>query len=305
MARDDFNAETKDELAKRVGVRCSNSQCRQTTSGPRDDPTKSINIGVAAHICAASDGGPRYHREMPAEHRASIDNGIWLCQNCAKMVDNDVARYSVRVLREWKEEAELAARNALEGRAAEARYLRHRGEEPDIIAEGPAEQLQRERRGEPRVPRLHFEVLLDPSHLGVIIRESPVAPKEPEDLANPNDEDPMGRILLANIGRSAAVRLRLTLPIQILSASPFPDEANAYRKDQVVQHEVLVRVLRPGAVMITVTNRLSAPIGIGFAPEAYDQREVVNENGRTKVRRKLAVQTLEAFRIRAAAKRRP
>jgi len=124
MARDDFNADTKDELAKRVGVRCSNPQCRQSTSGPRDDPAKSINIGVAAHICAASEGGPRYHREMPAEQRASINNGIWLCQNCAKMVDNDVARFSVRVLLKWKEAAELAARNGLEGRAVEARILR-------------------------------------------------------------------------------------------------------------------------------------------------------------------------------------
>jgi hypothetical protein len=120
MARDDFNTDTKDELAKRVGVRCSNPECRKTTSGPRHDPTKSINIGVAAHICAASNGGPRYQREMPTAQRASIYNGIWLCQNCAKMVDNDVSRYSVCVMRKWKEDAELAARNALEGSAAKA-----------------------------------------------------------------------------------------------------------------------------------------------------------------------------------------
>lgn len=34
--RDDFNPEVKDVLAKRVGARCSNPNCRQTTSGPRE-----------------------------------------------------------------------------------------------------------------------------------------------------------------------------------------------------------------------------------------------------------------------------
>ncbi len=47
--RDDFPLPVKDALAKRVGYRCSNPQCRQSTSGPQDDPTKFVNTGVAAH----------------------------------------------------------------------------------------------------------------------------------------------------------------------------------------------------------------------------------------------------------------
>jgi hypothetical protein len=114
--RDEFSAWAKDLLAKRVGQRCSNPSCRQPTSGPQDDATKAINIGVAAHIAAASPGGPRYDSEMTPEQRGAPNNGLWLCQNCAKLVDNDSARYPAELLRSWKAEAEGAAASALERR---------------------------------------------------------------------------------------------------------------------------------------------------------------------------------------------
>ena len=55
--RDDFDKETKETLARRVGYLCSNPSCRKPTSGPQTDPAKAINLGVAAHITAASLGG--------------------------------------------------------------------------------------------------------------------------------------------------------------------------------------------------------------------------------------------------------
>jgi len=113
--RDDFDVKTIETLAKRVGYRCSNPSCRKATSGPRSDPEKVLNIGVAAHITAASEDGPRYNTKLTAKGRSSIDNGIWLCQSCAKLVDNDVERYTVEVLREWKRRAEEAALRAVEG----------------------------------------------------------------------------------------------------------------------------------------------------------------------------------------------
>ena len=113
--RDDFDVKTKETLAKRVGYWCSNPGCRKLTSGPRSDPEKVLNIGVAAHITAASEGGPRYDPSLTPEERRSVDNGIWLCQNCAKLVDNDVQRYTVVLLREWKERAEEAALREVEG----------------------------------------------------------------------------------------------------------------------------------------------------------------------------------------------
>lgn len=107
--RDDFKADVKDLLAKRAGMKCSNPNCRRSTSGPQEDPSKVLNIGVAAHIAAASKGGPRYDQQMSPQERRSEANGIWLCQTCAKLVDNDEVRYSVDLLRHWRRLSEEAA----------------------------------------------------------------------------------------------------------------------------------------------------------------------------------------------------
>lgn len=107
--RDDFSLKTKEILAKRVGYRCSNPACRKLTVGANDDTQSVTNIGVAAHICAASEGGPRYDYHMTSDERKSIENGIWLCQSCAKLIDSDVLRYTVEKLRQWKKQAEEKA----------------------------------------------------------------------------------------------------------------------------------------------------------------------------------------------------
>jgi hypothetical protein len=114
--RDDFSIQVKDLLAKRVGFRCSNPACRKPTSGPQEDPAKSINIGVAAHITAASPDGPRYNPASTSDERGSASNGAWLCQTCAKLVDNDANRYTTEVLLHWKAVSESAALRSLENR---------------------------------------------------------------------------------------------------------------------------------------------------------------------------------------------
>ena len=87
--RDNFDTKTKEIIANRVGYQCYNPNCRKPTTGPQENNHKAINIGVAAHITAAAEGGPRYEPELTSEERKSSENGIWLCQNCAKLVDND------------------------------------------------------------------------------------------------------------------------------------------------------------------------------------------------------------------------
>jgi hypothetical protein len=104
--RDDFLAADKEVLAKRVGFRCSNLKCRKLTAGPQADTLKAVNIGVAAHITAAAPGGPRFESALSAKERASIENGIWLCQSCAKLIDNDPIRFTAAELRQWKLVAE-------------------------------------------------------------------------------------------------------------------------------------------------------------------------------------------------------
>ena len=114
--RDDFPIKIKETLAKRVGNICSNPTCGHSTSGPQENPEKSINVGVAAHITGASPGGPRFDSNLTSRKRQSIENGIWLCQTCAKLIDSDEKRYTVEVLRKWKTEAEETARIRLEGK---------------------------------------------------------------------------------------------------------------------------------------------------------------------------------------------
>jgi len=114
--RDDFSLKTKELLADRVANRCSNPGCRQQTSGPQEDLTKVVNIGVAAHITAASTDGPRFDPSLTPDQRRSVKNGIWLCQSCAKLVDNDLIRYAADVLCQWKVQAEKSAAQELEYR---------------------------------------------------------------------------------------------------------------------------------------------------------------------------------------------
>jgi hypothetical protein len=112
-ARDGFLKDSKEILAKRVGMRCSNPNCRRPTSGPQEHPRKAVNIGVAAHICAAAPGGPRYDPRMTSVERGDIDNGLWLCQTCAKLVDNDTHHYTADLLRQWRRLSEAAAQTAV------------------------------------------------------------------------------------------------------------------------------------------------------------------------------------------------
>lgn len=139
MMRDDFPQPVKEQLAKRVGIRCSNPQCRQQTSGPQAEGTGAVNIGVAAHITAAARNGPRYDSKLTSEERRSPDNGIWLCQTCAKLVDSDTGAHPADILRDWKEIAEATALLELKGlRVApdnRAQLTKLDDELPELVAE--------------------------------------------------------------------------------------------------------------------------------------------------------------------------
>jgi hypothetical protein len=108
--RDEFPEEVKRALANRASHVCSNPRCMGPTSGPQEDPAKALNIGVAPHITAASPGGARYDDSLTPEQRKDARNGIWLCQNCAKLVDNDESQFPVEHLRAWKVMREVEAR---------------------------------------------------------------------------------------------------------------------------------------------------------------------------------------------------
>ena len=103
--RDDFTQATKNRLAKQARYHCSNPSCRKLTSAPTSDGSKEMNIGVAAHICAAAPGvgARRYRADMTRDQRKSHENGIWLCQDCAKAIDSDDPIFTEAFLHSWKQ----------------------------------------------------------------------------------------------------------------------------------------------------------------------------------------------------------
>src|ERR1700704_6288244 len=107
--RDDFLKQTVTEIAKGVGYRCSNPDCARPTVAANAEQDGVITIGVGAHICAASQGGPRYNAAQTREARRGKDNGIWLCQNCGRLIDVDPAKYTVELLISWKRTAQERA----------------------------------------------------------------------------------------------------------------------------------------------------------------------------------------------------
>lgn len=113
--RDDFTAKTKEILAKRVGYICSNPDCGKPTVGPNEDVEKATSIGIAAHITAASIGGPRFDDKIDPSERIHITNGIWLCANCSILIDRDEKRYPPAMLKDWKSIAENNMLEAIRG----------------------------------------------------------------------------------------------------------------------------------------------------------------------------------------------
>src|ERR1700680_2722617 len=109
MQRDEFTEAAKRAIAARVAYRCSNPDCRAPTAGPQVEAGKTLNVGVAAHILAAAPGGPRHDPALSPEQRSDIANAIWLCQSCAKLIDNDPQRFTSGVLLAWKALAEAVA----------------------------------------------------------------------------------------------------------------------------------------------------------------------------------------------------
>lgn len=102
-------------MGDRVGYRCSCPTCRRLTIGPTREISAPLLIAEAAHITAATAGGPRFDDNLTSEERIAIENGIWLCATCHTMVDKDRDHFSCDLLREWRATAEDLARREVEG----------------------------------------------------------------------------------------------------------------------------------------------------------------------------------------------
>ena len=103
--RHDFDDDVARAAADRTADRCSTPHCRALTSGPTNDRTKSLNVGVTLPISSIAPEGPRHDATLSDEARHAEGNAIWLCYTCARQVNADVARFPAQLLRAWKTSA--------------------------------------------------------------------------------------------------------------------------------------------------------------------------------------------------------
>lgn len=105
-SRHDFSKGVIEALSKRASYICSNPKCRcLTIAATKLNEEKFTYLGVAAHITAAAEGGPRYDGDLTRSERSSIGNGIFLCGSCSIMIDkNNGLDYSCELLMKWKDE---------------------------------------------------------------------------------------------------------------------------------------------------------------------------------------------------------
>lgn len=109
-------------------------------------------------ITAASPGGPRYDSKLSSEERSGHGNGIWLCQNCAKLVDNDPTRFTIDVLKTWKDRAEEESK----GRVGKTANSIIRGSSASIEIIEALRAIQRGQRPDREIiERLHQEGLIE------------------------------------------------------------------------------------------------------------------------------------------------
>lgn len=123
--RDDFSKRTRTALAARAGMLCSNPSCRRgTCKADPENENNWIDLGIAAHITAASPNGPRYDESLTGDQRRSSCNGLWLCHHCAKEVDSASSTYTIETLAQWKNQAEACtARDAATSQDEIARLI--------------------------------------------------------------------------------------------------------------------------------------------------------------------------------------
>jgi len=115
----DFPSATKLVIAKRAAYRCSMPDCDRVTIGPSGDPRGVVGTGVAAHIYGASPGGPRGSGGLSDDQLRQPENGIWLCENDARLIDGNGGRdYSPELLLNYKARHEARIAQEQGGKAA-------------------------------------------------------------------------------------------------------------------------------------------------------------------------------------------
>lgn len=101
-------------LLSRSGNVCAYPECeRELVLDARSQGGPSKSIGKIAHICAASQGGPRYDASMSSLERVSVANLIYLCSDHHDLIDTQIADHPPELLRKMRGDHEAAVRRAV------------------------------------------------------------------------------------------------------------------------------------------------------------------------------------------------
>jgi len=103
MTKSRFPVAIRKKLMDSVGDFCSAPHCRVRTAKFDPETGKKISIGDAAHIKGAR--GPRFDASQENSERHGFWNGIWLCGNCHRRVDQNTKLYPTDLLLRWKQKA--------------------------------------------------------------------------------------------------------------------------------------------------------------------------------------------------------
>ena len=108
----DFSEGTRRTAAGRVGYRCS--ICDVPTIGPHSDKPTDNSQGEGAHIL--SHRGPRAQPDLSLTQLKALENCIWLCLSCHRLVDVEESAWTISELEDRRRHAEELARWRLTGR---------------------------------------------------------------------------------------------------------------------------------------------------------------------------------------------
>ncbi|MFJ8350713.1 ABC-three component system protein [Streptomyces sp. NPDC094153] len=109
MARVEAPAGQQKVVIQRSGNICAYPECKaELVVSARHAGDKDKAVGKVAHICAASQGGPRFDPSMSEEERGKASNLIYLCGTHHDAIDSQLHYHTVDFLRDAKAKHEMA-----------------------------------------------------------------------------------------------------------------------------------------------------------------------------------------------------
>lgn len=137
----EFSERVRQEIFRDAGYICANPDCRSHLHVHDSYSGRTIFLGEAGHIYAASAGGPRYDENQPESFIISRENGLCLCKPCHFQVDQLKSTYTVQILKRWRENSLANNRPEFNRRISDLGQGRSMGDEVETLKKYVREKL--------------------------------------------------------------------------------------------------------------------------------------------------------------------